>query len=229
MKQELLFRKTQENTLLSDGLVANWKLDGNVFDSANSHDLINEGAINSSVISGSYYFDGSEGTRMIVPSHGDFIIREVDEFSVSTWLKPEIIMNKANRALNNYHVLSNAYGWQLVVQQTGEIGFYIKDGTYSNNNWINSNKTITANEVVHVVVTISAAYNTHYRDIKLFINGSFDNEFIGHPYCENPIINERDWYFADTPFSYDFQGWISDTRYYKKVLTESEAELLYTL
>ncbi|WP_166035460.1 PKD domain-containing protein [Halorussus pelagicus] len=196
---------TVEESIPTNGLVANWELNGDATDSVGS----NDGTIHGDVS----FVSGKQGEAASFDGSGDYI--RSDDFSpsgdytIATWVKPSSVQIQG--------ILGDSMtgdGWFLELRDTGEAKFGFNDG---HPNAITSGFDYQPNSWYHVVGV------WRNGEEQVWVNGRLVATY------DNGVKNDAGALHIgrQTNGGSDFHGLIDDGRYYNRSLSQSEIENLY--
>ena len=208
--------------VLTNGLVAHWKLDGDAIDSAGSNDgTIYGAAWTTGQIGGALSFDGVDdyvevsGFAYIPPP-----------FTIMAWVKRGVIADNKYRSF----VSKGA-----IYENNTNFDFGIRDATASNHVylvWRNGStfygqrfylSNAYNNEFFNVVAVVNSSY-----DLEMFVNGQSVGTDTGNsaPGDGGHALRIGKWSGTQSA-SEEFKGDIDDVRIYNTALSAEEIEELY--
>ncbi len=202
----------------TESLVGHWKLNGNALDSSTKG---NDGTVTNALVTNkgkfkqAYEFDGVDNYINVSDNSGlDFTS---EDFSISIWIKPDIIevahiLDRGFYQVDGYYIdmRSSSGQLQFVTSQSSQ-----RQLTYS------ANGVIIANIWQHFVVVRNGATVSFYKD------GS-EVSYTSQGTHQNPTSNERSLIIGASDIgSLPFDGLIDEVKIYNRSLSASEIRQLY--
>jgi Tfp pilus assembly protein PilE len=198
----------------TDGLVANYKMNGNALDSSGNNNGIVNGATLTSDRFGrtnsAYSFNGTSNYI----NCGTNPILKPSNITLSAWVK-------ANSLPQWSGIISNMTSWgtgfSLQIGDTQKIASMIS-GQYLTTSWKPS---------TNVWYNIVSTHNSSNNENKLYVNGKLENTSFGTVnYEDNAKTYIGVFYTSPGLF---FKGTIDDVRIYNRVLSDSDVKSLYNV
>lgn len=216
-----------DTTNLNTGLLAYYKLDGNVADSSgqNKH---------GTAIGGITYSTGKKGQAAYFDGIDDYIqtnakiLKNQANFSVAGWLKlDQATVN--NKMFNIYRENNNGWYGQGIDISLGKFGTnnYMQiEGTWCRNLGAGMFPYATFSDTISTGIWHCFALTRANDSLKLYINGNLVDKKPNN-FLDTPLINGilGGWYFNNDPNHSGFKsGYLDDIRFYNRALTASEVK-----
>lgn len=216
--------KTYSTIIPTQGLVAWYPFNGSANDSSgNGHNGTVTGTSLTSDrfdrSNSAYSFNGTSSNYISMPHSTDFNYSGVDTIAFSFWVKLDssqigagIICKASVGGVSNY----------CIIRSTIDSLCYSNINHNNTPSWdyVKTTSKLLPNQWYHIFVS----YNQ--KSCSLYINGVYNNT---KTFTTNPIINSSPLYIGnDTDGGQDcIKGIIDDIRVYRRLLSQSEINLLY--
>lgn len=233
---------------LEAGLVAYFPFSGNAEDASIFENHASQ--INGAVLSqgaatdfeGAYYFDG-DNDYIEIPHQPQLDFgKTTDAFSISIWVKPDLVQSDTNSTVNDFlgkwNSQASVQGYDFGLRynnhtsqdDAGKISFVRFDGPSSNG--CGNSVTITSSDTIndgswsHIVITRNNA-----GLIELFIDNQLQGSFQDNGVCtidnmENITLGVRTLNLGVSERR-SFQGSLDQLRIYNRVLSHDEINAIY--
>ncbi len=161
------------------------------------------------------HFDGTDDYVNIKSVTGtDVLALTSTDFTISAWIKPELIGYDFQRVVSKSTGSGEANGYGLVVRPSGEVRFYINGNTQ-----ITSVSLLTPDEWVHLAVSFESSTGTY----TLYINGEQDIQVTGAPAPPNATATLRIGNSAGQADK-EFKGCIDEVRIWRTLRTQQNVQ-----
>ena len=148
-------------------------------------------------------------------------LKGLSSFSISLWIKPEILNNNNANIITNWQTSGNQRGYIFSLNQGRPQVLLSDDGTFNGDYTTISSNTISNNKYYHLVMTFSGGTAT-----RIYVDGVLDGENTAN--VPNSIFSPNELVQINGRQTRDYvNGNIDEVAIFDRALTSDEVSFLY--
>ena len=209
---------------LLDGLVSYWKFDETSGSTATDSHGENDGDV-----TGATWTSSGKINNGLSFGSGDYVrfededLKGLSSFSISLWIKPEILNNNNANIITNWQTTGNQRGYIFSLNQGKPQVLLSGDGTFNSDYTTISSNTISDDKYYHLVMTFSGGTAT-----KIYVDGVLDGENTAN--VPNSVFSSNEPVQINGRQTQDYvNGNIDEIAIWNRALSSDEVSALYDI